>query len=279
MSTVTLARRSSTMGAAALALALMGGCAEDDADPVLAPPTQLATPSATVSATPAPVTGSLTILAAASLTEVFTRLGESFKAANPGVTIRFSFGASSALAQQVVAKAPADVFAAASPATMATVTAAGGAASTPVIFARNELQIATPKDNPAGITGLSDFSKSALRIVVCAQVVPCGAAAQQVFTAAGLSASIDSYEQDVKGVLTKVSTGEADAGLVYRTDVKAAGERVVGISFPESADAINDYPIAVLSEARNPSAAAAWVAFLAGDTAKAALQEAGFRTP
>jgi molybdate transport system substrate-binding protein len=144
---------------------------------------------------------------------------------------------------------------------------------------RNELQIATPKDNPGGITGLSDFGKSALRIVVCAQVVPCGAAADKVFQAAGLTAEIDSYEQDVKGVLTKVTSGEADAGLVYRTDVKAAGDSVVGISFPESANAINDYPIVALTESRNASAAAAWVAYMAGAEAKAAFQEAGFQVP
>jgi molybdate transport system substrate-binding protein len=162
---------------------------------------------------------------------------------------------------------------------MKTVTDAGGAAGEPVVFVKNELQIATPKNNPGGITGLSDFGKSALRIVVCAQAVPCGAAADKVFQAAGLTASIDSYEQDVKGVLTKVTTGEADAGLVYKTDVKSAGENVVGISFPESADAVNDYPIAVLTEAKNRDAAAAWVAYLSSDEARAAFQEAGFQVP
>lgn len=279
MLTAALRRRSLTVGVAALVLGLLGACAEDSKDPVVAPPQPVETPTVATSGTPGPVTGNLTILAAASLTEVFTKLGESFKAANPGVNISFSFNASSTLAQQIVAKAPADVFAAASPATMQVVTDAGGAAGTPVTFVRNELVIATPKDNPGGITGLADFGKSALRIVVCAEAVPCGAAAAKVFAAAGLVASIDSYERDVKGVLTKVTTGEADAGLVYRTDVKAAGDRVVGISFPESASAINDYPIAALTEARNASAAAAWVAYMASDEARAAFLEAGFQVP
>ncbi len=282
MSVLTVRPRSLTVGVAALALALLaGGCANDSSDPVIAQPGPEVTPAvtATVTGTPGPATGDLTVLAAASLTEVFTKLGERFKAANPGVNLRFSFGASSALAQSIVSKAPADVFAAASPATMKTVTDAGDAVGTPTIFVKNELQIATPKNNPGGITGLADFGKSALRIVVCAQVVPCGAAAEKVFTAAGVSAAIDSFEQDVKGVLTKVTSGEADAGLVYRTDVKSAGDSVVGISFPESANAINDYPIVALTESKNANGAAAWIAFLAGDEAKAAFQEAGFQVP
>src|SRR5262249_25630426 len=148
------------------------------------------------------------------------------------------------------------------PATMKTVTDAGDAVGTPQLFVRNVLEIATPPGNPGKVTGLSDFTKSALKIAVCAVAVPCGAAADKVFKAANLTPQIDSYEQDVKGVLTKVETGEADAGLVYQTDVKSAGDKVKGIDFPESAKAINDYPIAALTEAKNPSAANAWIAFL-----------------
>lgn len=267
-----------TLGAAAL-LVVLAGCAESSEPAAQAPADPIPTPVVSASSTPAAATGDLTVLAAASLTEVFNKLGEQFKAANPGVTIRFSFGASSALAQQIVAKAPADVFAAASPATMKTVTDADGAVGTPTVFVTNTLQIATPKDNPGAVDGLDDFGKSDLRIVVCAEAVPCGAAAKKVFDAAGLTAQIDSFEQDVKGVLTKVTSGEADAGLVYKTDVEAAGDQVVGIEFPESSGAVNDYPVVALTEAKNPSAAAAWVAHLSSDEAKAAFEEAGFQVP
>lgn len=281
MSPLALRPRSLAVGATVLALALLGGCAESSKpaaqDPVDQNPTPVETVSA--SATPGVATGDLTVLAAASLTEVFTKLGEQFKAKNPGVNIRFSFDASSALAQQIVEKAPADVFASASPTNMKTVQDAGGVVGEPSIFVKNQLQIATPADNPGGVQGLSDFAKSDLDIVVCAVEVPCGAAADKVFTAANVEESIDSYEQNVKGVLTKVTGGEADAGLVYKTDVIAAGDKVKGIDFAESADAVNDYPIAVLTESKNQTAAAAWVAFLSSDDARAAFQEAGFQAP
>jgi molybdate transport system substrate-binding protein len=213
------------------------------------------------------------------LTDVFQQLATVFQQANPGVHVKFEFGGSSTLAQQIVAKAPADVFAAASPATMKTVTDAGDAAGTPTVFVRNVLQIAVPPNNPGNVGSLADLANSDLKVVVCAVAVPCGAAAQKVFTAANIKPSISSYEQDVRGVLTKVETGEADAGLVYRTDVKSAGDKVKGIDFPEAADAINDYPIAALSTAGNPSAAAAWVAFITGPEARQAFLDAGFQVP
>ncbi|MGQ0843633.1 MAG: molybdate ABC transporter substrate-binding protein [Sporichthyaceae bacterium] len=271
MSPIRLRRRTISV---AFALAVLGGCAESDGPAAHTPVEQGA-----ASAPAGSVAGDLTVLAAASLSEVFTRLGERFEAKHPGLSIVFSFGASSALAQQIVAKAPADVFAAASPATMAIVTNAGGAAANPTVFVKNTLQIATPKDNPGNVQGLSDFARSELKIVVCAVAIPCGAASDGVFSAAGVQEAIDSYEQDVKGVLNKVATGEADAGLVYRTDVLAAGDRVTGIDFVESAGAVNDYPVVALDEAKNPAAAAAWVAFLTGDEAKAAFAEAGFQVP
>lgn len=278
MSSLTLRRGALAFGAAVLSLALVTACAESSKPAAQLPVEQVpVTPAA--SATASAVTGDLTVLAAASLTEVFNKLKEQFEAANPGVKVVFSFGASSALAQQIVAKAPADVFAAASPATMKIVADAGGALGTPSIFVKNQLQIATPKDNPGKVTGLADFGKSDLDIVVCAVAVPCGAAADKVFKAVGLSAQIDSFEQDVKGVLAKVASGEADAGLVYRTDVLAAGDQVVGIEFPEAANAINDYPVVALTEAKNVAAAAAFVAFLSSPAAKAAFQEAGFQVP
>ncbi|HZE67194.1 MAG TPA: molybdate ABC transporter substrate-binding protein, partial [Sporichthyaceae bacterium] len=238
-----------------------------------------ASASPSPSASMGPVTGDLTVLAAASLTDVFQKLATAFQSQNPGVQVTFSFGGSSTLAQQIVAKAPADVFAAASPATMKTVTDAGDAAGSPQLFVRNRLEIAVPPSNPGNVTGLADFGKSSLKIAVCAVAVPCGAAADKVFKASGISPEIDSYEQDVKGVLTKVEAGEADAGMVYQTDVKSAGDKVKGIDFAEAANAINDYPIVALTEAKNPSAAAAWIAFLQSAEARQMFTDAGFQTP
>ncbi|HEY8319765.1 MAG TPA: molybdate ABC transporter substrate-binding protein [Amnibacterium sp.] len=215
------------------------------------------------SASPTPsLHGSITVDAAASLNTVFPKLATAFEAANPGTTVTFSFGGSSALAAQIVAGAPVDVFAAASAKTMKTVTAANLEAAAPVTIARNRLEIAVPPSNPGGITGLADFGDAAKTVVVCDTQVPCGAAAQQVFALAKVRAKPDSYEPDVTSVLTKVETGDADAGLVYRTDVLAAGDRVKGIAFPEAAEAITAYPIAPLSASRNPALAKAFTEYV-----------------
>ena len=224
------------------------------------------------------VTGTVTVFAAASLTGAFTEIGEQFEADHPGVTVVFSFGASSGLAQQVVAGAPADVFAAASPATMQVVTDAGDAAD-PQVFVRNRLQIAVPPDNPGGVTGLADFGRSELTLALCAEEVPCGAAAAKVFTATGIQPAPDTLEQDVKAALSKVVLGEVDAALVYRTDVLAAGTDVRGLSFPEADQAVNDYPLVALSGAPNPVAADAFVAHVLSDEGQQVLADAGFDRP
>jgi len=272
-------RRVMLFGVAALALTMVTACAADTTTKSEPAPTpsESASASPSASASMGSVTGDLTVLAAASLTEVFQTLATTFESEHPGVHVTFSFGGSSTLAQQIVAKAPADVFAAASATTMKTVTDAGDTASSPRVFVRNVLQIVVPPDNPGHISGLSDFTKSDLKIAVCAVAVPCGAAADKLFKAAGVSPEIDSYEQDVKGVLTKVESGEADAGLVYRTDVKSAGDKVKGIDFPEASNAINDYPIAALTEAKNPTAANAWIDFLLSSEARQVLSDAGFQ--
>ena len=223
--------------------------------------------------------GDVVVLAAASLTESFSQLGADFEAENPGVTVTFSFGASSALAQQVVSGAPGDLFASASPTTMATVTDAGLARGEPVVFVRNRLQIAVPAGNPGGVTGLADFADADLTIALCAEEVPCGAAAAKAFTSAGITPAPDTLEQDVKATLTKVELGEVDAALVYRTDVRAAGDTVEGINFPASGDAINDYPIVLLTESPNPDAGTAFIEYVQSDEGLAALEEAGFQLP
>jgi molybdate transport system substrate-binding protein len=221
----------------------------------------------------------LTVLAAASLTEVFTRLGRDFEATHPGTRVGFSFAASSTLAQQVVQGAPADVFAAAGPAPMKQVTDADLAASAPALFARNRLVIAVPVGNPRGISGLADLARPGTKVALCAPQVPCGAAAARALAAAGVRLSPATLEQDVKATLTKLRLGEVDAALVYRTDVRASADTVTGVEFAESASAVNDYPIVVLRGAAEPVAAAQFVAYVGSPAAAAVLTGAGFQAP
>jgi molybdate transport system substrate-binding protein len=219
----------------------------------------------------------LTVFAAASLTESFTALGRTFESTRPGVKVRFNFGGSSTLAQQIVQGAPVDVFAAASPATMKTVWDDGlvGPGGTPV-FARNRLVIAVPVGGSGQVRTLRDLAGPGLKVVLCAPRVPCGAAAEKALDAGGVKVRAVSQEQDVKAVLTKVSMGEADAGLVYRSDAKAAAGRVLGIEFPESAQAINDYPVAVLKEAPQRALAEQFVALVRSPQGRTVLTQAGF---
>jgi molybdate transport system substrate-binding protein len=223
--------------------------------------------------TPGHPRATVTVFAAASLTEVFQQLGDEFSPEHPDVDIVFNFGGSSTLATQIVEGAPADVFAAASPATMTTVEDAGLTTSTPTPFASNELEIAVQPGNPSGVTGIVDFADPELAIVVCAVEVPCGAAAQNAFEAAGVTPSIDSYEADVKAVLARVQLGDADAGLVYRTDVLAADD-VDGIELAE--DTTTSYPIATTSDSSNASA---FLAFVLSARGQSVLQAAGFGAP
>ncbi|MEV5571613.1 molybdate ABC transporter substrate-binding protein [Spirillospora sp. NPDC052269] len=221
----------------------------------------------------------LTVFAAASLTETFTRLGKDFEGTHPGLRVRFNFGGSSTLAQQITQGAPADVFAAASGTTMKTVSDAGDAAGQPTVFARNRLVIAVPKGDPGKVRALADLAAPKLKVVLCAEQVPCGAAAKQALAAANLTVKPVSQEQDVKAVLTKVRLGEADAGLVYRTDAKSAAGQVEGIEFPEAAEAVNSYPIAALAKAPQSATAREFVQFVLSPQGKAALSEAGFESP
>jgi molybdate transport system substrate-binding protein len=223
--------------------------------------------------------GKVVVLAASSLTEPFTALGKAFEAEHPGTTVSFSFAASSELATQIEQGAPADVFASASPATMAQVSDAGDTAGKPVTFVRNTLEIAVPAGNPANVTGLADFAKKDLTIALCAPEVPCGAAADKVFAAAKVTPAPDTLEADVKATLAKVTLGEVDAALVYKTDVIAAGDKVEGIDFPEAADAVNDYPIAVLKDASRPATAQAFVDLVLSAGGQKVLSEAGFQLP
>lgn len=221
----------------------------------------------------------LTVFAAASLTETFTELGQQFEDANPGVTVSFNFLGSSDLAAQIIEGAPADVFASADVKNMLKVTAEKLEASAPIDFARNSLEIVTPPDNPAGIKTLKDLTKKDVAVVVCAAEVPCGSAAATVTEAAGLTLDPVSEEQSVKDVLAKVTAGEADAGLVYVTDAKAAGDAVRGIAFPESAGAVNTYPITALKDSEYADLASDFVNFVLGESGQSVLAEAGFAKP
>ncbi|MGH8969938.1 MAG: molybdate ABC transporter substrate-binding protein [Actinomycetes bacterium] len=225
------------------------------------------------------ITGTVTVLAAASLTESFTALGERFEADHPGATVRFSFAASSELATQITQGAPADVFASASPPTMTQVTEAGAAVGEPSVFVRNRLAIAVPSDNPGDVTGLADLADKDLTVALCAPDVPCGAAAAKAFAAAGVTPAPDTLEQDVKATLAKVELGEVDAALVYRTDVRAAGDKVTGIDFPEAEQAVNDYPIVALKDAPNAAGARAFVDLVLSNAGADVLTAAGFERP
>jgi molybdate transport system substrate-binding protein len=223
------------------------------------------------------VSGTITVFAAASLTESFTRIGKDFQTANPGATVKFNFAGSSALATQLNQGAPADVFASAAAANMKTVTDAGNGEGTPVVFAKNQLVIAVPKGNPKNLTSLADLAKPGIKVALCAPQVPCGAAAQKALTTANVKITPVTQEQDVKAALSKVKLGEVDAALVYRTDAKAASSDVDGVEFPESASAINEYPIVVLKNAPNKTGAQAFVAWVRSDKGSAVLTAAGFQ--
>jgi molybdate transport system substrate-binding protein len=218
----------------------------------------------------------LTVYAAASLTETFEQIGEEFEAEHDGVDVEFSFGGSSDLVAQIQQGAPADVFASADTANMDKVTAEDLQAADPQNFATNTLEIAVPPDNPAGIASFADLAQDGINVVVCAPEVPCGAATVKVEDATGVEIQPVSEEQSVTDVLAKVTSGEADAGLVYVTAVIAAGDDVLGITFPESSEAVNTYPIAPLADADDGDLAQEFVDLVVSDTGQSILEAAGF---
>ena len=228
----------------------------------------------------------LTVMAAASLTDVFTEIAESFEEEHPEVTVVLNFAGSGELAQQITSGAPADVFASADTTTMERVVEAGDLdadwaaehGEEGLVFATNTLMIAVPPGNPAGVSSLHDLTSEDVSTAFCADEVPCGTATGIALEAAGLEVAPVTLEEDVRAVLTKVELGEVDAGLVYETDVISAGDRVEGIGFPEAEEAVNEYPIGVLANSEAPERAAAWVDFVTGQGAPV-MREAGFGTP
>jgi molybdate transport system substrate-binding protein len=224
------------------------------------------------------LSGSITVFAAASLTGSFTRIGTQFEAAHPGTKVTFSFGPSSGLATQILAGAPADVFASASPKTMAQVVTAKAATGS-TNFAKNVMEIAVPPANPGKITSLADLARKGEKVVLCAAEVPCGSTARTVLANAKLTVTPVSNEVDVKSTLAKVQLGEADAGVVYVTDVLAAGSKVKGIAIPDDVNASTEYPITHLTASKNPALAQAFQEYVLSSDGAAVLTAAGFEQP
>ncbi|MEV3901090.1 molybdate ABC transporter substrate-binding protein [Mycobacterium sp. NPDC050551] len=256
----------STVGAAAtLAVAvLVAACSSSSTDS-----------SSTSDGAGAPIT----VFAAASLKATFTELGARFEQDNPGATVTFNFAGSSDLVTQLTQGAPADVFASADVKNMTKAVDAGLVAGEPVNFATNTLTIVTQPGNPLQIMTFADLAKPGTQVVVCAPQVPCGSATEKVERATGVTLTPVSEESAVTDVLGKVTSGQADAGLVYVTDATAARDEVTAIPFPEAGEAVNTYPITVLEDSANTAAAQAFIDLVTGPTGQQALAAAGFAAP
>jgi molybdate transport system substrate-binding protein len=235
-------------------------------------------PAAAAGSSSAAQTGTITVFAASSLKGTFTELGKQFEAAHPGDTVKFSFGASSALAEQINSGAPADVFASASPKNMNQVVTPGNA-SNPQNFAKNTAEVAVPTNNPAKVTSVNDLAKSSVKTALCQPQVPCGVVATQVFKNAKITVKPVTLQPDVKSVLTQVELGNVDAGVVYVTDVMAAGSKVKGVTIPADLNSATLYPIAALTHSKYPSVAQAFVAYVMSPTGEQVLKAAGFEQP
>lgn len=234
--------------------------------------------SATSSSLPQ-LSGTVTVYAAASLKATFTKLASEFEAKNPGTKVVLSFAGSSDLVTQITQGAPADVFASADTKNMGKLSDASLVDGKATNFATNVLTIAVPPANPASIASFADLAKPGVKVVVCASQVPCGAAAQSVEKATGTTIKPVSEESSVTDVLGKVTSGEADAGLVYVTDVKSAGDKVKGVPFPESSNAVNTYPIATVGTSKHKDLAAAFIRLVTGSEGRKVLGDAGFGVP
>jgi molybdate transport system substrate-binding protein len=223
---------------------------------------------------PDPVGGTLTVFAAASLTEAFTRIGADFHALHRGANVKFNFAGSPTLVTQLDQGAEADVFASADQANMDRVTAAGLGSGAPRVFSRNRLEIVVEKGNPKRITGLADLARPGTLVVLAGPTVPAGRYAAQALQAAGVHVTPVSQETDVKSVVSKVALGEADAGIVYVTDVRAGGSMVSGVAIPDPDNVVATYPLVVLKGTANPVAGRAFVTYLLG-TGQATLASFG----
>lgn len=219
------------------------------------------------------------VSAAASLTDAFTDMEAAFEEVYPHTDVVINLGGSSALREQILAGAPVDVFASANAENVAVVETERLTAAPAVIFATNHMEIAVPVGNPGGVVGIADFANPALLLGLCDRAVPCGGLAMQTLARAGVVPDPDTYEPDVRALLTKIEAGELDAGIVYATDVTARSGTVVGVEIPEDLNTIAEYPIVVLTGGDNVDGGAAFVAFVLSDTGRAILVDHGFSTP
>jgi molybdate transport system substrate-binding protein len=255
-------RRFAVVTAGLLAVAL-AGCSSNPSSP---------------SSGSSPSTGTITVFAAASLMDTFTKIGHQFEAAHKGDTVKFSFGPSSGLSTEITSGAPADVFASASPTNMDTVVKAGDASS-PQTFARNTMEVAVPPSNPAKVTSVNDLAKSGVKVAVCAPQVPCGVVAAEVFKNAGITVKPVTQATDVSSVVTEVETGNVDAGMVYVTNVLSEGSKLKGITIPASINASTLYPIATIKGSKHESIAKEFVDYVLSPAGQQVLTAAGFEKP
>ncbi|HXM52394.1 MAG TPA: molybdate ABC transporter substrate-binding protein [Candidatus Binatus sp.] len=224
------------------------------------------------------LSGTITVFAASSLNEGYTAIGKEFQKSHPGTMVTFAFGGSSMLVSQIQQGAIGDVYASADQPNMQKLIDARLTAESPIVFARNNLEIVVGKGNPKHITSLSDLGRSGLVVVLCAPAVPCGRYAAQALQKAGVSVRPASQEADVKAVLSKVALGEADAGIVYITDVKAAGTAVDGVAIPAAVNVVAEYPIVILKDSQNRALARAFISYVLTD-GRRILERYGFTTP
>lgn len=225
------------------------------------------------------LSGRLTVLAASSLTEAFDEIGEAFVGAHPGVEVTFSFGGSNELVAQLNEGAPADVLATADEASMTAAAEAGVLAAGSVPFASNTFGVIVGRGNPHEVDSVADLADPDLLVVLCAEVVPCGRGAAEVLERAGVTVTAVSFEHTVKGAVSKVTSGEADAGIVFVSDLAAAGDAATGVEIPADLNVVNRYPVAVVEGAPHEAAARAFAEFLTGAAARAILVAHGFGAP
>jgi molybdate transport system substrate-binding protein len=218
------------------------------------------------------VADTVTVFAASSLSEAFTAMGDAYTAANPGTDVRFSFAASSELVAQI-GQGAADLD------NMTKLVDAGDNATEPVVFASNVAEIIVAPGNPKGIAGVADLADEGLIVVLCAPEVPCGEYARTVLENAGVAVTPKSFEQNVKAVATKVTLGEADAGIVYATDIIAAGDDAQGVTIPDDINVVAEYPIAVTADSPNATGAQAFVDFVISEQGRQILSSYGFGAP
>jgi molybdate transport system substrate-binding protein len=233
----------------------------------------------TAATTGSAASGDVVVFAGSSLTDAFTEMATAFNVENPDAKVTFNFAGSGDLVTQITEGAPADVFVSADDSNMKKLTGAGESVGDPVSIAKNTMEIIVEKGNPKGVAGVADLARPDLIVVLCADTVPCGKNAAAVLENAGVTAAPKSLEDKVKGVVTKVSAGEADAGIVFVTDVNAAKGTADGVEIPADINVISNYPMVSTKEAANPDAAHSFMAFVSSDPGQAILAKYGFLAP